>query len=150
MLRSAAIPGWGQLTNKQYWKIPVVYAGLGTCMYFISYNKTWYQDFKEAFVLRTDDNPATIDQFDPDNGTSLYRYAMSSQLQSLRDTYRRNLELSVIALSGVYLLNLLDAYVSAHLCNFDMSEDLSLYFECPSIQLFDGRPMVSGGLTIKF
>ena len=150
MLRSVAIPGWGQIANRQIWKVPIVYGGLGACAYFIGYNNGWYRDFKEAYILRTDDDPATIDQFDPEFGTSDYRFALSSQLQSLRDSYRRNLELSVIAFSGVYLLNVLDAYISAHLRNFDMTEDLSLKIHSPSFVQHNGRAEVICGLTLTF
>ncbi|MFC2114276.1 DUF5683 domain-containing protein [Bacteroidota bacterium] len=150
LLRSAAIPGWGQIANGQYWKLPIVYAGLGACVYMISINNGWYKDFKEAYILRTDDNDNTIDQFDPDFGWSDYRFGLSSQLQNLRDSYRRNLELSVIAFSGVYLLNILDAYISAHLRDFDMSEDLSIRIHSPSLLSTNGQAEIVYGLTITF
>ncbi len=114
---SATFPGLGQIYNKKIWKVPIVYAGLGAAVYAINFNNTEYQKFRKAYTYRVDGNPNTIDDFPEYSGDVLKR-AM--------DFYRRNLEISYIAAGIVYVLNILDATVDAHLFYFDVSEDLSL------------------------
>ncbi len=151
LLRSAIIPGWGQLTNRQYWKMPIVYAGLGACGYFIYTNNMYYRRFKEAFILRTDEDPLTIDQYDPIAGTSEFRYASSTQLQQKRDESRRNLELSVLATTAFYLLNLVDAYVGAHLREFDITDDLSFTLSLPEAYMFENnKAVIYSGIVLTF
>ncbi len=107
--------------------------------------------FKEAYILRTDDDSLTIDQFDPIDGTSQYRFSSSSQLQQKRDEFRRNLELSVMITAGFYVLNIIDAYVGAHLRDFDISDDISLKIEMPvAAYSYHKKPMITTGVTLVF
>lgn len=115
-LFSAALPGLGQVYNKKIWKVPIIYAGIGTCIYFIDRNNTLFQRYKNALVAESDDDPNTIN----DTGFSTF------QLDQLQDTYRSWRDLSWIILAGVYILNVVDANVDAHLFYFDVDEDLSL------------------------
>lgn len=125
-IKSAIIPGWGQLYNKKYWKIPIIYAGFATLGYFSEFNLGKYRTFKNAYLLRIDNDPLTMDVFDVENmeSTEIYRYT-NDQLKSLRDDYRRQLELTFILTAGLYVLNIIDACVDAHLFDFNVSDELS-------------------------
>lgn len=149
MLRSAIIPGWGQITNKQIWKAPVIYLGLGACIYFIDYNTTNYKDYKNSYILRTDGNPQTIDIHDPLSSSNSEKYN-EAQLKIIRDFYHRNLEVTILATAGVYVLNLLDAYISAHLLDFDISDDLTISVKQFEYFNFEGRNYFLSGIELKF
>lgn len=112
---SAVLPGLGQVYNKKYWKIPIIYASLSTTIYFIKENQNQLNIFKEAYQDRLDglDDP--------------YKDIYSdSQLNTIMEYYERNRDVSYILTGVVYLLNILDASVDAHLMDFDISEDLSM------------------------
>jgi len=115
-LYSAVLPGAGQVYNKKYWKVPIVYAGLGTAAYFIQTNNKSYQRFRKALVADLDEDPNTIN----DTGYN------SSQLDELQEFYHRWRDISMLALAGVYVLQIIDAHVDAHLFTFDVSEDVSV------------------------
>jgi len=149
MYKSLILPGLGQAANRQYWKIPVLYAGFAVCIYSIDFANNHYQDFKQAYIWRMDGDTNTIDKYDPFRGTSSLKYS-AEQLKSARDYYRRNLELSVIITAGVYLLNVIDAYVSAHLLNFDVSDDLSIQFAVPTIYNYRDKNILMNGIALKF
>ena len=117
---SATLPGLGQAYNGAYWKIPIIYAGFGAVAYAVNFNNTEYQVFRKAYLAKVDGNPNTIDEY------PLYSDAA---LKRAMDYYRRNLELSYILGVALYLLNILDANVQAHLMDFDVSEDLSMRIE---------------------
>lgn len=118
-LRSALIPGWGQIYNKKYWKAPIVLAGIGTCAYFINDNLKSVKLYRGALVAEADGNPATV------NETGF----TSAQLESFLDTYTRWRDLSFVACGMVYLLNIVDAHVDAHLFYFDVSEGLAFRWQ---------------------
>lgn len=111
---SAVIPAAGQIYTKKYWKIPIIYAGLITSGYFIKYNQDNYTMYKEAALTSIDNNYE--DHLD-------FTY---SELITLKDHYRRNREISYFSFVGIYILNVVDASVNAHLFNFDVSDDISL------------------------
>ena len=113
---SATLPGMGQVYNQKYWKVPIIYAGFGTLYYFLDMNSSEYQKWRQAWIARVDGNPNTIDDF-PRHSTAMLERAM--------DFYRRNLEVTYILTAALYLLNILDASVDAHLMNFDVGEELS-------------------------
>ncbi len=114
---SATFPGLGQIYNGKYWKAPIIYAGFGTLAYFIDFNNREYRMWREAWIARIDGNPNTVDDF-PFHSADVLERAMNY--------YRRNLEITYILSVALYLLNILDASVDAHLMNFDVGEDLSL------------------------
>ncbi len=113
---SATLPGLGQIYNRKYWKVPIIYAGFGTLVYFVDFNNTEYRMWREAWIARIDGNPNTVDDF-PLHSTDVLERAMNY--------YRRNLEITYILSVALYMLNILDASVDAHLMNFDISEELS-------------------------
>ena len=117
-LYSAILPGLGQAYNKKYWKIPIVYAALGTSVYFIFWNTKYYNDYAEAYNIRIA------------GGDDKYAGIYSTQnLISLQNYYRNNRDLSVILTVLFYGLNVLDANIDGHLYNFDVSEDISMRIE---------------------
>lgn len=117
-LYSSLLPGLGQGYNHKYWKIPIIYAGLGSSAYMFVSNHNKYIDYRDAIEMRLDDDPTTIDPY-----IDLYSL---DQLTYYKDYYRRNLEISVIVFVGVYLINILDAVVDAHLYGFSIDTDLSI------------------------
>ncbi|MFB6258167.1 MAG: DUF5683 domain-containing protein [Flavobacteriales bacterium] len=118
-IRSAILPGLGQAYNDKYWKIPIIYGGLGASGYFIVRNSKRFRTFRSALIKRHDPNKT-----DPYRG--IYNV---EQLRTLKETYRRWRDLSYISLVAVYVLQVLDANVDAHLYDFDVSDDLSLRLE---------------------
>ncbi len=117
-LFSALLPGLGQLYNRQYWKIPVIYAGLGVAGYFIVTNQNSYQEYRKAYIGRL-----TGDLSNETANTLLYS---SDQLKTLQDGFKRYLDITVLITGVGYTLQILDAVVFAHLKNFDISEDISM------------------------
>ena len=123
---SAILPGLGQAYNKKYWKIPVIYAVAGALTYFVISNQRDYMTYRTAYRLRVDGDSATIDQF-------ANQYNESSLLNATQQTHRFR-DLSIFGVTLVYLLNIVDASVDAHLFTFDVSYDLSLKFQPALIQ----------------
>ena len=112
---SAVIPGAGQVYNKKYWKVPIIYASLATSIYFIKDNQSKLKTYQDAYITRTNGGA--------DDYIHIYN---DSQLLTIADYYERNRDVSYIIATAVYLLNIVDASVDAHLFDFDISEDLSL------------------------
>ena len=114
---SATLPGMGQVYNRKYWKVPIIYAGFGTLAYFLNMNMNEYQMWRKAYVARVDGNPNTVDDFP---------FHSAHTLQRAMDFYRRNLEVTYILGAALYILNILDASVDAHLMDFDVGEELAI------------------------
>lgn len=140
---SASLPGLGQVYNRKYWKIPIIYAGFGAVAYYLGANNNEYQRFRAAYVARVDGNPNTTDEF-PFHSTDVLQRAMNF--------YRRNLEVTYLLGIALYLLNILDANVDAHLRDFDVGESLSLVMETVTGPVNNNIPARTGvpGLTLKF
>jgi len=114
---SAIIPGAGQVYTKKYWKVPIIYAGLITSAYYFKENHDLYDLYKGTYLNRIDGNNAdNLDYSDTD-------------LITLTGFYRRNREVSALLFSLTYILNIVDASVSAHLFDYDVTEDISLHFQ---------------------
>lgn len=118
-------PGAGQIYNKSYWRLPIVIGGFASTIYCIDWNSRGYQRFKKAYRLRFDydQNPDKYPNGSPDEFRG--RYA-STFLKNLRNSYRRNRDLCIILTAGLYVLQIIDAHVDAHLHDFDVSDDLSV------------------------
>ncbi len=118
-------PGAGQFYNKSYWKLPFVIGGFASVIYVIDWNSRGYNRFKSAYALRYDYdiNPDLY----PDGSVDEFggRYT-AAYLKSLRDSYRRNRDLSIIIMAGLYILQIIDAHVDAHFKDYDISDDLKL------------------------
>lgn len=139
-LLSTFLPGAGQFYNRKYWKMPIIYAGLGTSIYFIASNNHYYNDFRTAYIQRTDENPLTIDPYEGQYN--------ESNLKDIRDYYRRNMELSVIATTAIYLLNIVDAAVDAHLYEFSVDDDLSIRIQPTLIPIQGFGSFPATGFTV--
>ncbi|MBW8683918.1 DUF5683 domain-containing protein [Chitinophaga rhizophila] len=116
---SAVLPGLGQIYNRQYWKLPLVYAALGITTGTFIFNMDNYRTYRDAYRIRMDGNADTRDQFET-------RYPNPNSLKSLRDIYREYVDYSVLVFVLAYGLNIVDATVFAHLRDFNMSDDLSM------------------------
>lgn len=127
-LYSAVLPGLGQAYNKKYWKIPIVYAGIGTIIYFIDSNYGGYSDYRQAYDYKTGINTDVSNEI-----ISIANRYSNENLITIRDNYRRNVELSCIVLALWYGLNIIDATVDAHFFEYDIGDDLTLKVE-PTIQ----------------
>lgn len=114
---SAILPGAGQFYNKKYWKLPILYAGVGACVYFIRFNHHEYTVYRDVLINRRE-NPDGTDQF-----TGFYN---NDQVRTLRDFYLRNRDFTVILSLLLYIGNIVDAHVDAHLMTFDVSDNLVL------------------------
>lgn len=122
-IRSAILPGWGQATNKKYWKIPVVYAALGVTTYIFFRNKKQYNEAKNAYANAIDGNQSN-DFLIPQP-----YYTVRDQperIKTFRNQVRQNIDYTVLFFIAFWGLNVVDATVDAHLKTFDVSDDLSL------------------------
>lgn len=131
-LYSAVLPGAGQFYTKKYWKIPIYYSGLITSIYFINDNSKKYLKYKEAALLSHD------------TGENQFGFTYS-QLKDLKEHYRRNRDVSYFILTGIYILNIVDASVNAHLFNYDISDDISF-----NIRTFSSLQNSGVSLSINF
>ncbi len=138
VIYSLILPGAGQVYNRRAWKVPIIYAGLGTGIYFIIDNRKNYREFRDAFITRKA------------GGKDIYEGVYSDEgLKAIRDIYRKRMEQSYFGTFFVYLLNGIEAYVDAHLQNFDISEDLSLRFR-PKWDLYPDGAQVGIALHLQF
>lgn len=127
---SALCPGLGQVYNRRYWKLPLViggYLGLG---YATNWNNTMLKDYTRAYADLNDNDPTTRSYMDFFHGNvkeeDLDKTWLNNILKSRKDYFRRNRDLCVICMVGVYLLAMVDAYVDASLSHFDISPQLSM------------------------
>lgn len=133
MWLAIVIPGAGQIYNRKYWKLPIVYGGFIGCLYAIRWNNQMYKDYSQAYMDIMDNDPSTesYNQFLHLGNTITEEN--KEQYQNLfkkrKDFYRRYRDLSVFCLIGVYALSVIDAYVDASLSEFDISKDLSMKLE---------------------
>ncbi|MCZ2355490.1 MAG: DUF5683 domain-containing protein [Bacteroidia bacterium] len=139
---SLIVPGLGQLYNRDYWKIPVIYAVMGSCAYFALKNNQSYQTFRKAYLYRTDNDSLTIDS---------YTNISNETLLAQREFYRRNRDLIIVLGALGYALNSVEAYVARHLKGFSVSEDLALHIQ-PAIWVGlqnQGGAGISCSITFK-
>ena len=121
--RSAILPGWGQYTNKKLWKIPIVYAALGTTGYIFFRNKKQYREARDSYTNAIDGNPAN-DYLIPQPYFTIKD--QPERIKTFRNQVRQNLDYTVLVFIVFWGLNVVDATVDAHLKTFDVSDDLSL------------------------
>ncbi len=124
-----AIPGGGQIYNRKFWKLPIIYGGFLGCLYAINWNNTMYRDYAQAFIDISDDDPNTKSyvnflpiSYDVDANVD----RLKTLFKKKKDYYRRYRDLSVFCMIGVYALSIIDAYVDAELSSFDITRDLSM------------------------
>ena len=131
-LLSAVLPGSGQVYNKKYWKLPIVYGGLGALGTWVGINVKNLKGYTDAYKLEIDNDPNTSGSFMGVTG--------QNPLNVKREDAKRSLDLSIILLSVFYTLNIVDASVDAHLFNYSITDDLSVSLEPDfgSYQSFNG------------
>ena len=160
----ALVPGLGQIYNRKFWKLPIVYGGLMGCMYAVTWNNRNYQDYSTAYkdiMMDAEEPNRPVEEFhtswqdflgvgyDPKEWVTNTNF--QTQLKNRKDYYRRYHDLSIIITVGVYALSIIDAYVDAQLFDFDISPDLSMHWE-PSVTPQTAYSSRSYGLncSIKF
>ncbi len=128
LIYSAIFPGLGQIYNRKYWKLPIVYGGFMGCAYAISFNSRYYKDYSNAYLDLMDNDPNTksYTNFLPYGYTISDTTWFAGVLKRKKDYYRRYRDLSYIITVGLYVICMIDAYVDAQLFDFDISPNLSL------------------------
>ena len=127
---SVLFPGLGQIYNRRYWKLPIIVGGFMGLAYGTSWNNGQFQDYSNAYRDLLDNDPSSnsyMNFFPPTTKEEdLDKSWLTNVMKSRKDFYRRNRDLCIICMVGVYLLCMVDAYVDASLAHFDISPDLSL------------------------
>ncbi len=124
-IRSAILPGWGQIYNKKYWKLPIVYGALGTTAAVFNFNLVQYKRIQYAYRVLINRDTINFTKVDADLQPFITQNATNA-LRSHRNEYRRNIDYSVLVFLLMWGLQVVDATVDAHLKGFDVSDDLSL------------------------
>ena len=129
MWLALVLPGAGQIYNRKYWKLPIIYGGFVGCAYAMSWNNQMYHDYSQAYLDIMDDDPNTqsYNQFlhlgAQIDASNIERY--KEIFRKRKDRYRRWRDMSMFVMIGVYAFSVIDAYVDASLSEFDISDDLS-------------------------
>lgn len=144
---SAVLPGLGQAYNKAYWKIPIIYATGAVLGYFLVTNNNTYQDLRTALLIRNDNDSTTIDDFSNHPTLGEGYPSGDRNLRFNRDTFRRNRDVTILLSVLAYGLNVAEAYVHAHLKEFDVSDNLSMRFT-PNLMSVPGTATTTPGLTL--
>jgi hypothetical protein len=118
-IMSACLPGLGQIYNRKYWKLGVIYPAMGGLIYGIAWNHKYFKVYRDALRIRYDGDSTTIDQY------SIYS---DDRIVTMKNYYQRYRDLCVIGFAAVYVLQVIDAAVDAHLFNFDVGTDLSMHW----------------------
>lgn len=135
---SAVLPGLGQAYTKKYWKIPIVYGALGTGVYFYLQNNNQYKDLRDVYKARlAGENPLNLE----------FPNLSDDQLIDLQRRFRRDAELALLVTAGLYILNIVDANVTAHLQQYNISDDLSLR---PKMNFNDLNAKPNYGLSLSY
>ena len=138
---SAVIPGLGQAYNKKYWKIPIIYAGMGVSLYFAIDNNKTYKQHRNEYKRRLD---GTFDPNDP-----FYGNIATERIVDAQRLAQRNRDLSIVITGLIYIINIVDANVDAHLMQFNVNENLSLKPEY-KLNQYDNTHNYGLSLNYKF
>ena len=140
-LMSTIVPGLGQVYNKKYWKVPIIYGGFAGLVYSFTFNQSKYITYLNAYKYRLDGGSLAGDNFP--------NYP-SETLNSLQQYYKRYRDLSVIGASFLYLMNIVDASVDAHMSTFDVGDDLSINIQPTLINIIHAQCTTGLSLNITF
>lgn len=150
---SALMPGLGQIYNRKYWKLPIVIGGYAGLLYGTTWNASYYSDYTDAYRDAVDDDPSTNSYMDFFSSSveeeNLDMDWLATVLKNKKDYYRRNRDLCIISMIGIYLVVMVDAYVDAQLYNFDITPDLTMDVT-PSILNASTESGVSLGMRCAF
>ena len=141
-IRSAILPGLGQIYNKKYWKLPIIYGALGTCGAIFAYNLKNYKDTRFAYRVRYN---MRVNHTDSTLFASIrpnLRPLSEESLRNYRNQFRKDIDYSVLAFIILWGLNVVDATVDAHLKTFDVSPDLSFQFRYSELAKTNGLSLV--------
>ncbi len=134
--RSAIIPGWGQIYNDSWWKVPILYAGFGALIYYIDFNQEQFKFFEDLAAQELAKPPAEQDE----NALRFY--------QRNADVWRKNRDLVFLSTLGLYGLQVLEATIDAHLKGFNVNEELALNIKPKFGVINNGTPYVGFGITL--
>ena len=160
---AALFPGLGQIYNRKYWKLPIVYGGYVGLIYIFGWNNNNYNDYAQAYrtiapFKSTADMPAADKQFLVDfiknpsinlDNPSHFTYAVTA-LKGGKDFFRRNRDLTIIAIAALHILSIIDASVDANLFDFDISNDLTLKVQPAPMQMMGGNITMGMNLAVNF
>jgi TM2 domain-containing membrane protein YozV len=158
---SALFPGLGQIYNKKYWKLPIIYGGFAGLIYGYSWNNNLYDEYFDAFRTisqysspdeMTEEDKEYLDDFINNPSIDLtnpshFDYA-TTQFSGGKDFYRRNRDFTIIVMLGLHVLNIIDASVDAHLFDYDISDDLSMNIEPSPINISGSKQVM--GMSVNF
>lgn len=151
---SALFPGLGQIYNRRYWKLPIVVGGFMGLAYATNWNNNQYQDYIQGYRDLTDSDPNTnsyMDFFPPTvDESQLDKTWLTRTFKSRRDYFRRNRDLCIICVVGLYLLCMVDAYIDASMAHFDISPNLSLDWNPTLMVQPNGKPAVGINWAFNF
>lgn len=157
MWLAMVVPGGGQIYNRKFWKLPIVYGGVVGCIYAVSWNSQMLRDYSQAYQDIMDSDPTTnshLEMLPLGYDISGREEHFKSVFKRKKDFYRRYRDLSIFCIAGVYLLSIIDAYVDAELSTFDVGTDLSLSISPGIIPSGLGNHMSplgsSPGVTLQF
>jgi hypothetical protein len=161
---AALFPGLGQVYNGKYWKLPIVYGGYAGLIYVLGWNNNNYNDYFDAY--KTISKYQTVDQMskaDKDYLNDLFKIpywdlnanptrfdSFKTQLKSGKDYYRRNRDLSIIAIAALHVLSIIDASVDANLADFDINDNLSMHVEPMPVNFGNGPHVVGVSFAFNF
>lgn len=152
LIWAMVLPGAGQVYNKKYWKLPILYAGIGAVTYFWVTNQLGFAEFRDAYDRNYELQAAdpTYDVFENNlKYGSSYVYTNLDQLATERNTYRRYRDMSIAGAIALYAISMMDAYVDAHLSTFDLKDDLSLTIS-PSFYNYNATFVPGLSLSLNF
>ncbi|TVR16975.1 MAG: hypothetical protein EA391_06170 [Balneolaceae bacterium] len=146
LFKSMIIPGWGQIENRQAWKVPIIYAMFAGVGYYTHFLNGEYQDYRAAYY-NTVQGAESDFRFGPT--PQRLQGISANQLQSNRNSLRNQRDFMFVVMGLAYGLNVLDAYVFAHMRSFDVSDDLSARTVIQPGLIAEGAPGVSISLTLQ-
>ena len=160
---AALFPGLGQIYNRKYWKLPIVYGGYAGLIYVLGWNNNYYKDYYQGYMIVSQNPSATT--LNPEERLFLenmiknpsirlenpttYTY-ITTQLKSGKDFYRRNRDLTIICIAALHVLSIIDASVDANLFDFDISSDISMRIEPMPVNLGNQNLGMGFNLAIHF
>ena len=157
MWLAMVVPGGGQIYNRKFWKLPIVYGGVVGCIYAVSWNSQMLRDYSQAYQDIMDSDPTTnshLEMLPLGYDITGREEHFKSVFKRKKDFYRRYRDLSIFCIAGVYLLSIIDAYVDAELSTFDIGTDLSLSISPGMIPSGSGNNIAplgnAPGVTFQF
>lgn len=152
---SAVMPGLGQIYNRKYWKVPLVYIGFASLIYAIDWNNDYYTRYRQAYIDISDNDPTSnsfkeLDiegHWDFDDPAQVEQF--KTRLENAKESTRRYRDLCIIGTAAFYAINIIDASVDAHFFDFDISDDLTMNW-MPQPMYAMGQPLMGVSFVVNF